>query len=105
MCMTRSLEFWALAEWREWSLTTCEGVLVVDDRVMSELITFENEDMLVCGIEERELRKGFQFLGFFNCVGSDISNKAVSFDIRTVGKTTRKPHKVSYLTAVKKSME
>ena len=38
-------------------------------------------------------------------VGSDISNKAVSFDIRTVGKTTREPHKMSYLTAVKKSME
>ena len=40
-----------------------------------------------------------------HAVGSDISNKAVSFDIRTVGKTTRKPHKMSYLTAVKKSME
>ena len=33
-------------------------------------------------------------------VGSDISNKAVSFDIRTVGKTTRKPHKMSYLTVL-----
>jgi len=38
-------------------------------------------------------------------VGSDISSKTVSDNIRTVGKTTREPHKMSYLNAAKKSME
>jgi len=39
-------------------------------------------------------------------VGSDISSKTVSDNIRTVGKTTtREPHKLSYLNAAKKNME